>query len=207
MYNAGHRETAQVRVGGSDSKPHGNFLVSEFSVRMILNLGEFLTVQDFFNIVLGAKVTAHYNTNATSLDGLIDEFGADKIQKVQADLGNEDEVVRMFGEIVLSGRFGIVQVIIVNHAIYVEEDVPMVQMSLGQWNKTINANLTSSFLVIKQYLLWLAGLEEEWRGLKDEAAIVLVGSTAGKYGKAGHADYSATKSGKTVVSDDSAGWS
>lgn len=140
-------------------------------------------------------MTAHYNTNATSLDGLIAELGADNIQKLQADLGSEDDTTRMLGE-VNKGRFGPVQVIIVNHAIYVEEDVPLSQMSLEQWSKTITANLTSSFLVIREYLKGLESFGDDRRGFKDKAAIVLVGSTAGKYGEPGHADYSVTKSGK-----------
>ena len=147
-----------------------------------------------FSTVYGARVTAHYNTNALPLEELIGEAGTDSIQKLQADLGMESDTSRIFGEI-NQGRFGPVQVIIVNHAIYVAEDVPLSQMSLGQWDRTINANLTSSFLVIREYLRGLESLGEDRSDLKDKAAIVLVGSTAGKYGEAGHADYSVTKSG------------
>lgn len=146
----------------------------------------------------GANVTAHYNTNSVSLDGLIGGFGAVKMQTLQADLGREEDVIRMFGKIE-EGRFGPVQVIIVNHAVSVAEDVPVSRMSLAQWNRTINANLTSSFLVVREYLKGLESLGEDGKDLKDKAAIVLVGSTAGKYGEAGHADYSVTKSGKLAA--------
>ena len=145
----------------------------------------------------GAKVTAHYNTNAASLDELSGQTGADDIQKLQANLGVEGDTIRMFGEI-NEKRFGPVQVVIVNHAVYVTEDVQLSQMSLAQWDKTMNANLTSSFLVIREYL---RGLERSGRSVKDKAAIILVGSTAGKYGEAGHADYSVTKSGELLSSD------
>ena len=101
----------------------------------------------------------------------------------------------MFGEI-SKGRFGPVQVIIVNHATFVVEDTPLSQMTLQRWDRTINANLTSSFLVIREYLKGLESLGEDGSGLKDKAAIILVGSTAGKYGKVGHGDYSVTKSGR-----------
>ena len=144
-------------------------------------------------------MTAHYNTNATSLDGLVGEFGADNIQKSQGDLGVEGDTIRMFAEI-NEGKFGPVQVVIVNHAIYVAEDVPLSQMSLEQWDRTINTNLTSSFLVIREYLKALGNLGDV--GVRDKAAIILVGSTAGKYGESGHADYSATKSGKLLSSAD-----
>jgi hypothetical protein len=46
--------------------------------------------------VHGAKVTAHYNTNASSLDGLVGEFGTDRIQMLQADLGNEGDNLLLF---------------------------------------------------------------------------------------------------------------
>lgn len=151
--------------------------------------------------VHGAKVTAHYNTNATSLDGLIGEFGADNIRKLQANLGAEGDTIRMFGEID-KGGFGPVQVAIVNHAIFMTKDVPLSHMSLEQWDRTINANLTSSFLVLREYLKGLESLGEDRKDVKDKAAIVLVGSTAGKYGELGHADYSATKSGKPSRSGD-----
>ena len=74
----------------------------------------------------------------------------------------------------------------------------MSRMTLKQWNRTINANLTSSFLVTREYLKGLENLPEDRKGLKNKAAIVLVGSTAGKYGEPGHADYSATKSGEVI---------
>ena len=143
----------------------------------------------------GAKVTAHYNTNATSLDRLIGDFGANNIQKRQTNLGVEGDTIQLFDEI-NGGRFGPVQVIVVNHAIYVAEDISLSQMSLEQWDRTVNANLTSSFLVIREYLKGLGSLGEDKDGLRDKASVVLIGSTAGKYGEAGHADYSVTKSGR-----------
>lgn len=76
-------------------------------------------------------MAVHYNTNARPLDGLIGEFGADKIQKIQADLGSEEEVIRVLEKIV-EGRFGPVQATIVNHVIYLAKDVPVSRMSLMQ---------------------------------------------------------------------------
>lgn len=51
-------------------------------------------------------------------------------------------------------------------------------MSLERWRNTIDTNLTSSFIVAKEYLRRLEGAV-----VKDNAAIVLIGSTAGKYGE------------------------
>lgn len=89
--------------------------------------------------------------------------------------------------------FGPVQILVVNHGYYRSEDVPLSQMSLAQWNETMSANLTSSFLVIREYL---KRLEMASDVEKERAAIVLIGSTAGKYGEASHADYASSKSGE-----------
>lgn len=190
----GEVTTTQVQVGGSDLKPRDSSSV--FFRRTTEEPGRSDSCPP--PTAHGAKLTVHYNTNATPLDGLIGEFGADNIQKSQADLGAENDAIRMFGEINEDdgGRFGPVQVIIVNHAVYVAEDVPLSRMSSEQWNRTLNANLTSSFLVIREYLKGLERLGDDAKDVKDKAAIILVGSTAGKYGEAGHADYSVTKSGK-----------
>ena len=57
---------------------------------------------------------------------------------------------------------------------------------------TLTTNLTFAFLVCREDLKHLKQASSE---AKDKAAIVLVGSTAGKYGEAGNADYAVTMSG------------
>lgn len=79
----------------------------------------------------------------------------------------------------------------VNHAVYNSTPSHIKDMPLAQWEHTFTSNLTSSFLVIRAYL---RQLEAQSAADKAKAAIVLIGSTAGKYGEAGHADYAATKS-------------
>ena len=84
------------------------------------------------------------------------------------------------------------QVVIINHGYWETEDVPVAKMTLKQWNATISIDLTSPFMVAREYL---RGLEKASVEEKEKAAIVLIGSTAGKYGEANHADYAACKSG------------
>ncbi|KAG1762838.1 NAD-P-binding protein [Suillus occidentalis] len=124
-------------------------------------------------LALGANVTAHYNSQFGPIKELL--ASNPNLQHVQANLSQEEAVVAMF-ESLSAMPHGPVQVVIVNHAIYPTLDVPIARMTLDQWNTTITTNLTSSFLVCREH------------------AIVLIGSTAGKYGEANHADYAATKS-------------
>jgi 3-oxoacyl-[acyl-carrier protein] reductase len=61
------------------------------------------------------------------------------------------------------------------------------ELPLERWEATLRANLTTSFLTGRGFLRSVA---EHGHG-----SLVLVGSTAGIYGEAGHADYAAAKAG------------
>ena len=146
---------------------------------------------------MGARVTAHYNTQSAPLEPLVAEFGTDRVRALQADLTREDDVARLF-DAAAAAPFGPVQVAVINHAYYEARDVPLAEMSLEQWEGTFRTNLTSSFLVARAFLRALKSATEEAR---EKAAIVLIGSTAGKMGEIGHADYAATKSGQCELPD------
>lgn len=54
------------------------------------------------------------------------------------------------------------------------------EMSLDRWRTTFDTNLTSSFLVAREYL---KQLKTASANSKEKAAIIFIGSTAGKYGE------------------------
>lgn len=103
----------------------------------------------------------------------------------------EEEVIRLFST---PHSFGAIQVAVINHGIWLPEDVLLKDMTLERWNNTITTNLTSSFLVAREYM---KQLEKATDPEKDKASIVFIGSCAGKYGEAYHADYAVTKSGQS----------
>ncbi|KAJ7489287.1 hypothetical protein FB451DRAFT_1522866 [Mycena latifolia] len=143
----------------------------------------------------GARVTAHYNTNATSLNALTAEFGPGRVATTQANLSNEEDVVRMFAGAV-TVAFGPVQVAIINHGVWPTADEPVATMSLDRWRATFDSNTTSSFLVAREFLRQLTTASD---AAKAKASILFLGSTAGKYGEADHADYAASKSVNSVA--------
>ncbi|KAJ7112499.1 hypothetical protein C8R44DRAFT_932274, partial [Mycena epipterygia] len=98
----------------------------------------------------GAKVTAHYNTNAIPLDTLSAEFGVERVLAAQANLSAEDDVGHMFAA--ANEALGPVQVIVINHAVYPMADDPVATMALDRWRATLDANLTSPFLVAREFL-------------------------------------------------------
>jgi 3-oxoacyl-[acyl-carrier protein] reductase len=66
------------------------------------------------------------------------------------------------------------------------DDEPVWELGLERWESTVRANLTATFLTARAFLR-----EVERNG---HGSLVLVGSTAGTFGEAGHADYAAAKS-------------
>ena len=152
-----------------------------------------------------ACVYAHYNSNRLTLDALRLSRPNDmhRLHPVQADLSSEESVSKLFDNVASldnnDSAKNTVSVLVVNHGIWPSDDVPLVSMSLDQWNNTINTNLTSSFLIIREYLRRLSepNVSNE---VRDNASVILIGSTAGKYGEAGHVDYACSKSGKLTLS-------
>ncbi|MCB9918290.1 MAG: SDR family oxidoreductase [Planctomycetes bacterium] len=137
-------------------------------------------VQDLF-VAEGARVAAHGFRRAPILDGL----PPDRVFAVRGDLRQEAEVDTVFDAI--DERFGSCDILVVNAGVWVQEPAPIATMALAQWEETIRTDLTSAFLCCRAFL---RRLEKEPR---DEASIVLVGSTAALFGEADHADYAAAK--------------
>ncbi|KAI9434673.1 NAD-P-binding protein [Lactarius indigo] len=153
----------------------------------------------------GARVTAHYRSSNSALTQLTTEINHERLHMVQADLSHEAQVQALFSGLGYT-RWGEVEIAVINHGMYLWADVPLKDMPIEQWERTFSDNLTSSFLVAREYLRGLergvrGGLETETaasgggrRVFGERAAVVFVGSTAGKYGEAMHADYAASKS-------------
>jgi 3-oxoacyl-[acyl-carrier protein] reductase len=102
----------------------------------------------------------------------------------QADLTSEADVARLFEA--ARGALGGVDVCIQVQGVWPREDVPVWDLPLARWEETLRTNLTATFLVAREFLR-----EVERSG---HGSLVLVGSTAGVFGEAGHADYAAAKS-------------
>jgi 3-oxoacyl-[acyl-carrier protein] reductase len=134
----------------------------------------------------GARVVAHFSEHGERAERLAHELGASCVP-LGADLTLEAEVERLFAEI--EAGIGPAEILVSAAGHWPEEELPLTRMTLKQWEATLAVNLTSAFLCAREFLRWVE------RHKIADPAIVLVGSTAGIFGEAGHADYAAAKAG------------
>jgi 3-oxoacyl-[acyl-carrier protein] reductase len=130
----------------------------------------------------GAHVVVHYNTGRENAEALAAEL--DGAVAIQADLTDEAHAVRLFES--ARAAFGSVDVCAAIAGVWPSADEPVWELSLERWEATLRSNLTATFLTARCFLR-----EVERTG---HGSLVLVGSTAGRFGEAGHADYAAAKS-------------
>ena len=126
----------------------------------------------------GAHVVVHYRNGRERAEALAAEIGGDAIQ---ADLTVESEVEALFEQ---ARPFDVCAAVVGE---WPREEVPVWELPLERWERTLRVNLTATFLTARGFL---RSVVETKHG-----SLVLVGSTAGTFGEAGHADYAAAKAG------------
>jgi 3-oxoacyl-[acyl-carrier protein] reductase len=130
----------------------------------------------------GARLALHYHRGRDRAEALGRELPGAVL--LQADLRVEEEAERLFAE--ARAALGGLDVCAAVAGAWPAEDVPVWALPLARWEETLRANLTATFLTARGFL---REVERTGRG-----SLVLVGSTAGVFGEAGHADYAAAKS-------------
>ena len=128
----------------------------------------------------GAKVGVHYFSNREAAEAIADDIGG---VALQADLRDEAEADALVPAAV--DALGRLEACVANAGVWPADDVPVADMSLERWDETLRANLTATMLTARGYLRHVRE--------RGEGSLVLVASTAGEFGEAGHADYAAAK--------------
>jgi 3-oxoacyl-[acyl-carrier protein] reductase len=135
-------------------------------------------------VAAGARVVFNYVRAKAEAEKLVEECGSEVCRAVQAALrgtAGTEKLVRSVVE-----HFGALNALVVNHGIWLAEDVEVDKMTDEQWHATIATNLDSTFALVKHAV---AQMKRQAAG----GNIVLISSTAGQRGEAGHCDYAASK--------------
>lgn len=131
----------------------------------------------------GADVGITYHTRADAADAVVADLarlGA-LAWAEGGDLADPAVAERVFAR--AADEFGELDIFVGNAGIWPASDVPIAEMDAERWRRTLDVNLDSIFHTTRAAA----------RTIADGGRIVLVSSTAGQRGEAGHADYAATK--------------
>jgi glucose 1-dehydrogenase len=145
----------------------------------------------------GAEVVVNYRSGeeeAQEVVGAIKDKGSNAIA-LQADVAKEDQVQAMFAK--MFDAFGTIDILVANAGL--QQDAPLEQMTLQQWNTVINVNLTGQFLCARE-----AVREFKRRGVRPEIScaagkIICMSSVHDTIPWAGHVNYAASKGGVMLM--------
>ncbi len=136
----------------------------------------------------GANVVFNYQKARGKAESLVRECDPERCHAVACDLTGTESAQALVDAAVQ--RFGRLDILVVNHGVWPEQDVGIDQMSDAQWRNTLSINLDSVFALAKHTV---AQMKKQPRRGAAAGHIVLVSSTSGQRGEAFHVDYSASK--------------
>jgi glucose 1-dehydrogenase len=145
----------------------------------------------------GADVVVNYYSNpeeAERVVACIQKKGSKAIA-VHADVSREDDVQRMYAEVL--GQFGTIDILVNNAGL--QRDAAFHEMTLSQWNTVIGTNLTGQFLCARE-----AVREFLRRGVVPEVSsaagkIICMSSVHEVIPWGGHVNYAASKGGVMLL--------
>jgi glucose 1-dehydrogenase len=145
----------------------------------------------------GANVCVNYVTGPEKAQEVADaiEEGGSHAVAIRADVSREMDVQAMFAQ--AREEFGTVDILVNNASLQV--DAPFHEMTLAQWQKVIDVNLTGQFLCARE-----AVREFKRRGVVPEVScsagkIICISSVHEVIPWAGHVNYATSKGGVMLM--------
>ncbi|HEY6625770.1 MAG TPA: 3-oxoacyl-ACP reductase family protein [Ignavibacteriaceae bacterium] len=132
----------------------------------------------------GANVAFTFQSAKVEADKVIADYtGSAKLKQYKLNLSDAVEIEKVIGNILKD--FENIDVVVNNAGIWKEAAID--EMTIDEWNETMNINLTSIYLITK---LLVPGMKKNKFG-----SIINIASTAGQRGEAFHSHYAASKGG------------
>lgn len=145
----------------------------------------------------GADVVVNYLRGEEKAQEVVAEIekSGSRAFAYQADVSREDQVAAMFEKMI--AEMGTIDILINNAGL--QQDAPFDAMTLDQWNRVINVNLTGQFLCARE-----AVREFKRRGVVPEIScaagkIICMSSVHETIPGAGHVNYAASKGGVMLM--------
>jgi glucose 1-dehydrogenase len=145
----------------------------------------------------GAEVVINYARGEAAAMAVVEEIrrNGGTAVAIQADISQEDQVMAMFQR--MFDVFGTIDILVNNAGL--QQDAPIDQMSLEQWNRVIHVNLTGQFLCAREAIR-----EFKRRGVRPEVScaagkIISMSSVHEVIPWAGHVNYAASKGGVMLM--------
>lgn len=145
----------------------------------------------------GADVVVNYVAGRETAEDVVREIESFGVRAYahEADVSREDQVVAMFARMV--EEFGTVDVLVANAGL--QRDAAAAEMTLEQWNKVLDVNLTGQFLCARE-----AVKEFDRRGVVPEVSraagkIICMSSVHQIIPWSGHLNYAASKGGVLML--------
>ncbi len=145
----------------------------------------------------GAKVVINYHSNedgANDTRNQIQKAGSEGLV-IQADVGQEEAVQAMFKQI--TGTFGKLDILVSNAGI--QKDAPFLEMTLADWQKVIDTNLTGQFLCARAAARMFVQQGVNPQISKAAGKILCISSVHDIIPWAGHINYATAKGGLQML--------
>ncbi|MCX5071472.1 SDR family oxidoreductase [Streptomyces sp. NBC_00513] len=145
----------------------------------------------------GADVVVNYVFGPETAEEVVEEIKSFGVRAYahQADVSQEDQVVAMVDRMV--EEFGTIDIMVANAGL--QRDAPVTEMTLAQWQKVLDVNLTGQFLCARE-----AAKEFIRRGVVPEVSrsagkIVCMSSVHQIIPWSGHVNYASSKGGVLML--------
>ncbi|MFC8447470.1 SDR family oxidoreductase [Kitasatospora sp. NPDC057223] len=145
----------------------------------------------------GADVVVNYVFGPEAAEEVVEEIKSYGVRAYahEADVSQEDQVVAMVDRMV--GEFGTIDIMVANAGL--QRDAALTEMTVAQWQKVLDVNLTGQFLCARE-----AAKEFVRRGVVPEVSrsagkIVCMSSVHQIIPWSGHVNYAASKGGVLML--------
>lgn len=146
---------------------------------------------------VGASVVVNYNSHAAPAEALVEEIRRDGGQAIAVggDVSQQEAVEALFAKTIET--YGALDILVANSGL--QRDAPFAEMTLEDWRKVIDVNLTGQFLCARAALRQFNKQGPRPHLSKANGKIIHMSSVHQLIPWAGHANYAASKGGVDLL--------